>query len=165
MVPQDPLLFSGSLRRNLDPEGKCTDDQIWYALECTFMKEIIQAFPDRLEMDVGERGGTFSIGQRQLLCLARAMLRFSTIVILDEATSSIDRDTDALIQSSLLQNFSNCTVVTIAHRLETIMNYDRVAVMAEGRILEIGNPKELARTDGTEFNDMVLTAGIDIDAL
>lgn len=165
MVPQDPLLFSGTLRQNLDPESKCSDEQIWHALECTFMKDTISVAPDRLEMGVGERGGAFSIGQRQLLCLTRAMLRFSTIVILDEATSSIDRDTDSLIQSTLLRNFQNSTVITIAHRLETIMNYDRVAVLDNGEIVELGNPKMLARTEGTHFNDMVMTAGIDIDNL
>lgn len=165
MVPQDPVLFSGTIRHNLDPNDCRTDVELWNALEACYMKDVVMAHPEKLEMDVGERGGSFSIGQRQLLCLARAMLRKSRLVIMDEATSSIDRDTDALIQKSIRKCFEHATVITIAHRLETIMEYDRVIVMADGRIIEAGIPKELARTEGTAFNDMATTAGIDIDEL
>ena len=165
IVPQDPTLFTGTLRENLDPYGKLSDSEIWAALEKVYMRDVIASYPNRLEMDVGERGGSFSIGQRQLLCLARALLRNARIVIMDEATSSIDRDTDALIQQTLRDCVKNATVVTIAHRLETIMEYDRVIVMAEGRILESGPPKLLAHQEESEFAQMVIIAGIDRDTL
>lgn len=165
MVPQDPVLFSGSIRENLDPLGTATDDLIWQALENTFMKDAIQAHPDLLEMGVGDRGGAFSIGQRQLLCLARALLRRSKVVIMDEATSSIDRDTDALIQTTLRTAFTDATVLTVAHRLETIMDYDRVLVMDFGRIVEQGVPRQLAKVEDGVFAEMVYTAGIDMDSM
>ena len=165
IVPQDPTLFTGTLRENLDPYGQLSDSEIWTALEKVYMRDVIASYPSRLEMDVGERGGSFSIGQRQLLCLARALLRNARIVIMDEATSSIDRDTDALIQQTLRDCVKNATVVTIAHRLETIMEYDRVIVMAEGRIVENGPPKLLARQEGSEFAQMVSISGMDLDTL
>lgn len=165
MVPQDPILFSGTLRDNLDPQGQITDADIWAALEKICMRDLVANHPDRLLMDVGEGGGLLSVGQKQLLCLARALLRRSHLVIMDEATSAIDRDTDALIQATLRISFAGATVITIAHRLETIMEYDRVLVMGEGRILEAGRPKELACTDGSYFAEMVSIAGIDVDKL
>lgn len=165
MVPQDPILFSGTLRDNLDPQGRLADADIWVALEKTCMRDLVASHPDRLLMDVGEGGGLLSVGQKQLLCLARALLRRAHLVIMDEATSAIDRDTDALIQATLRASFAGATVITIAHRLETIMEYDRVLVMGEGRILEAGRPKELACTDGSYFAEMVYIAGIDVDQL
>lgn len=165
MVPQDPILFTGTLRQNLDPESQLTDKEMWDALENTYMRETIMSHHELLEMDVGERGGYFSIGQMQLLCLARAMLRKSKIIIMDEATSSIDHDTDVLIQKSLRTCFKDATVITIAHRLETIMEYDRVLVMADGEILEMGKPKELAKQSTSLFADMANAAGIDVDNL
>ena len=163
MVPQDPVLFTGTIRFNLDPESSCTDAQIWSVLEHTFLRDIVQSHPDRLEMDVSNCGGLFSVGQKQLLCLARAILRQSPLVIMDEATSSVDRDTDALIQQSLRTCFRGSTIITIAHQLEAILDYDRVIVMAGGQIVEMGEPKALARNTESEFGQMISASGIIIE--
>jgi ABC-type multidrug transport system fused ATPase/permease subunit len=132
-------------------------------LEKPFCKHLAERNPLGLDLDVGDRGSIYSGGQKQSICLARALLRKSKVIIMDEATSSIDRDTDALLQQSLRTCTSGVTVITIAHRLETILMYDRVLVMAEGRIIENGNPIELALKKDGEFSDMCCTAGIDIE--
>jgi ABC-type multidrug transport system fused ATPase/permease subunit len=161
MVPQDPVLFGGTLRFNLDPEEKNSDAELFEALESTFLLELVSSHPLKLEMDVSG----LSMGQRQLLCLARSVLRRSKLVILDEATSSIDRDTDAMIQQSMRRCFSDATVLCVAHRLETIMHYDRVIVMAAGRILEMGPPTKLACMEGSVFSGMCSAAGVDVNPI
>lgn len=159
MVPQDPILFRGSVRSNLDPEGQMNDETIWAALDATFLRDLVAGSPAKLEIDVSN----FSIGQQQLVCLARAMLRNSRLVIMDEATSSIDSETESLIQSSLRTAFRNSTVITVAHRLETIMAYDRVVVMGGGQVLEVGTPNCLAATKGSIFAEMMAASGIVIN--
>eukprot|EP00762_Andalucia_godoyi_P004436 ANDGO_08139.mRNA.1 ABC transporter C family member 3 len=140
IIPQDPFLFSGTVRSNLDPFDQHTDDEIWMALERAHLKLVVSELPLKLCAPVMEYGANFSTGQRQLFCLARALLRSAQILVLDEATASVDGDTDALIQKTIRAEFSNCTILTIAHRLNTIVDYDRVIVMDGGRIVETGMP-------------------------
>lgn len=162
MVPQDPVLFSGTLRSNLDPFSLNSDAQIWRALESVHLKDSIAQHPRKLDMLIDKAGGDFSIGQRQLLCLARAVLKGSRIIVMDEATSNLDRETEALMQQSLEETFREATIITIAHRLETVMHYDLIVVMGGGRILEAGNPRELARKGEGEFQRMLKSSALDL---
>ncbi len=163
IVTQDPVLFSGTLRFNLDPEGKYPDAAVWHVLEATRMNSDIASHPLKLDMPVEDGGANFSVGQRQLLCLARALLRNpAPILLVDEATANVDFDTDARIQEALRQHLIDrpgTTMITIAHRISTIIDYDRVAVLGNGHLLEWGNPRELMAQKG-HFREMVEKAGI-----
>jgi len=143
IIPQDPVLFSGTVRSNLDPACQHTDDELWSALEKAHLKAYIIQLSKKLESEVLPHGENFSVGQRQLVCLARAILRKARILIMDEATANIDFHTDALIQESVRKEFASSTVLTIAHRLNTIMDYEKVLVLDHGRVIEFGKPAEL----------------------
>jgi ATP-binding cassette, subfamily C (CFTR/MRP), member 1 len=143
IIPQDPVLFSGSLRINLDPFQKYSDDQIWFALESVNLKEFVTSLEGKLSFNCSESGGNLSVGQRQLICLARALLRKTTILILDEATASIDHNTDKLIQETIKTKFNHSTVLTIAHRINTILDSDRIMVLDNGEIVEFDSPSVL----------------------
>ncbi|XP_039213001.1 canalicular multispecific organic anion transporter 1 isoform X2 [Crotalus tigris] len=159
IIPQDPILFSGSLRMNLDPFDQYSDEDIWHALELAHLKSFVQALPEGLSSPVSEGGENLSVGQRQLVCLARALLRKTKILILDEATAAVDMETDHLIQETIRSEFANCTVITIAHRLHTIMDSHRVMVLQEGKIVEFDSPEQLLQQQGI-FAGMVREAGI-----
>jgi ATP-binding cassette subfamily C (CFTR/MRP) protein 4 len=153
IIPQDPVLFIGSLRKNLDPFGEYSDYEIWQALEEVQMKNLIVSLPSGLETVVIEGGNNFSVGQKQLLCLVRAILRNAKIIVLDEATASIDLETDELIQFTIRRRFEECTVLTIAHRLNTVMDSDKILVMDSGRVAEFGEPQQLLQdTDGMFYS-------------
>ncbi|OWF39706.1 Multidrug resistance-associated protein 5 [Mizuhopecten yessoensis] len=154
-IPQDPVLFAGTLRYNLDPLGKYTDADIWAALEQVHMKEKMKLLEQTLYLHIAENGEKFSVGERQLICLARAILRQNKILLLDEATASIDTSTDALIQETIRDSFSDCTVLTIAHRLNTVLHCDVILVMEAGRVIETGNPQTLLQNPYSHFSNMI----------
>ncbi|KAI6200171.1 Mrp-4 [Aphelenchoides besseyi] len=158
IIPQDPVLFSGTLRFNLDPFNKHSDDQLWKAMEQSHLKDFALTLTDGLQQEITEGGANLSVGQRQLLCLARALLRRSKILVLDEATASMDVETDALIQQTIRREFSTCTVLTIAHRLNTIADYDRVLVLHMGQVQEFDSPQRLLNNPRSLYSIMVSTS-------
>ncbi|XP_067646399.1 probable multidrug resistance-associated protein lethal(2)03659 [Eurosta solidaginis] len=143
IIPQEPVLFSGTMRYNLDPFDEYSDAKLWNALEEVKLKSVVAELPSGLQSKISEGGANFSVGQRQLVCLARAILRENRILVLDEATANVDPQTDALIQVTIRDKFRNCTVLTIAHRLNTVMDSDKVLVMDAGQVVEFGSPHEL----------------------
>uniref|UniRef100_A0A3Q2Y780 ABC-type glutathione-S-conjugate transporter n=1 Tax=Hippocampus comes TaxID=109280 RepID=A0A3Q2Y780_HIPCM len=159
IIPQDPVLFSGSLRMNLDPFDTYTDEEVWSSLELAHLKNFVSNLPDKLNHECSEGGENLSLGQRQLVCLARALLRKTKILVLDEATAAVDLETDTLIQSTIRTQFEDCTVLTIAHRLNTIMDYTRVIVMDRGHISEMDSPTNLIAQQG-QFFRMCREAGL-----
>lgn len=161
IVPQEPALFSGTLRFNLDPHGRYSDDELWLALERTSMKEAALDLPGRLDGEVQECGQNFSIGQKQLLCLTRALLLKSSIIVMDEATANIDLETDEQIQKTLRENFKQNTLITIAHRINTIIDYDRIIVMDAGEVVEQGPPAVLMSQEDSIFASLASEAGIE----
>ncbi|XP_076435453.1 ATP-binding cassette sub-family C member 4-like isoform X2 [Babylonia areolata] len=159
IIPQDPVLFTGTLRRNLDPFGYHGDQQLWKALSEVQLKSAVEDLPAGLETSVSEGGVNFSVGQRQLICLARAILRRNRILLIDEATANVDPKTDELIQETIRDKFRECTVLTIAHRLHTIMDSDRVMVLSEGQIMEFEAPHLLLQRGSGLLYDMVQQTG------
>ena len=155
IIPQDPVLFSNSVRYNLDPFGLKSDEEIWEALRKVKLGDSIAALAKGLEEMVTEGGDNFSQGQRQLLCIARSLLRNPKILVMDEATASIDNTTDAAIQEMIRDNFAQATVLTIAHRLNTIMDSDRVLVLKDGRVAEFDTPGNLLSNSQSIFYGMV----------
>uniref|UniRef100_A0A665UWF5 ATP-binding cassette, sub-family C (CFTR/MRP), member 9 n=1 Tax=Echeneis naucrates TaxID=173247 RepID=A0A665UWF5_ECHNA len=155
IILQDPVLFSGSIRFNLDPERTCTDDRLWEALEIAQLKNMVKALPGGLDAVVTEGGENFSVGQRQLFCLARAFVRNSSILIMDEATASIDMATENILQKVVMTAFADRTVVTIAHRVHTILKADVVIVMKRGNILEYDKPEILLEQEDGMFASFV----------
>ncbi|XP_078519306.1 multidrug resistance-associated protein 1-like isoform X2 [Lissotriton helveticus] len=159
IIPQDPVLFSGSLRMNLDPFDSYSEEDLWKALELAHLKSFVVGLPDKLDHACSEGGENLSVGQRQLVCLARALLRKSKILVLDEATAAVDLETDDLIQSTIRVQFADCTVLTIAHRLNTIMDYTRIMVFDKGQLVECGRPSDLLAQKGL-FYGMAKDANI-----
>jgi ABC-type multidrug transport system fused ATPase/permease subunit len=148
IIPQDPILFSGTVRSNLDPFSAHNDDEMWLALERSGLAPIIKRNPGGLDATVDSHGENWSAGERQLLCLARALLAKSRIILMDEATSSVDPQTDSAIQECIAKDLEKSTVLIVAHRLNTIMHCHRVIVLEAGRIIEQGDPQHLAQMDG-----------------
>ncbi|XP_067906009.1 ATP-binding cassette sub-family C member 12 [Heterodontus francisci] len=155
VIPQDPVLFVGTVRYNLDPFGDYKEDAIWEALERTYMKDRVSKLPKKLESEVIENGENFSVGERQLLCLARLLLRSSKIIVLDEATASIDTKTDSLVQQTIREAFKDCTMLTIAHRLNTVLACDRILVMHNGKAVEFDKPAVLVKNQDSIFASML----------
>uniref|UniRef100_A0A8B9CS09 ABC-type glutathione-S-conjugate transporter n=1 Tax=Anser brachyrhynchus TaxID=132585 RepID=A0A8B9CS09_9AVES len=154
VIPQDPVLFSGTLRMNLDPLNQYTDADIWTALEVTQLKNFVADLPDQLEYKCTDRGENLSAGQKQLVCLARALLQKAKVLILDEATAAVDLETDLQIQSTLRTQFKESTVLTIAHRINTIMDCDRILVLDNGQISEFNTPEQLIAQKGLFYRLM-----------
>ena len=186
IIPQDPVLFSGTLRSNIDPFESYTDQEIWNVLNLSHLKTFASSQPSGLDYEIAESGSNLSVGQRQLICLARALLRKTKILILDEATASVDLDTDDLIQgkfylhftkkyilfrnfsfhdfffflATIREEFSDCTVLTIAHRLNTILDSSRIMVMSDGQVIEFDTPENLLKNSNSNFYGMAKDAGL-----
>uniref|UniRef100_A0A0P4ZLR4 ABC-type glutathione-S-conjugate transporter n=1 Tax=Daphnia magna TaxID=35525 RepID=A0A0P4ZLR4_9CRUS len=160
IIPQDPVLFSGTLRMNLDPFNSYSDEDVWTALEHAHLKTFVKSLPAGLEHEASEGGENLSVGQRQLICLARALLRKTQVLILDEATAAVDLETDDLIQATIRKEFKEGTVITIAHRLNTILDSNRVMVLDKGEIKEYAPPDELLANKNSLFYSMARDAGL-----
>lgn len=166
--PQDPVLFSGTLRFNLDPRHQFDDGQVWRALEIAHLKDFVTSTtrgPSTdgcrgLDLPIYDGGENLSVGQRQLVCLARALLRKTKVLILDEATAAVDLETDDFIQEAIRTEFKECTVLTIAHRLKTIMDYDQILVLDNGKVAEFDTPATLLANPASAFHAMALDAGV-----
>ncbi|TPX38128.1 hypothetical protein SmJEL517_g00165 [Synchytrium microbalum] len=158
-IPQEPVLFSGTIRSNLDPFDQYSDEAIWAALGQSDMKGVVANTPGALEAAVTENGENWSQGQRQLLCLARALLRKSKIVILDEASASVDGETDEFIRATIRRDFADSTIITIAHRLDTVVDYDKILVLSHGTVLELDTPHNLLSNPNSAFSKMVDETG------
>uniref|UniRef100_A0A5F7ZAY4 ATP-binding cassette sub-family C member 10 n=1 Tax=Macaca mulatta TaxID=9544 RepID=A0A5F7ZAY4_MACMU len=154
IIPQEPFLFSGTVRENLDPRGLHKDRALWQALEQCHLSEVITSMGG-LDGELGEGGRSLSLGQRQLLCLARALLTDAKILCIDEATASVDQKTDQLLQQTICKRFANKTVLTIAHRLNTILNSDRVLVLQAGRVVELDSPATLRNQPHSLFQQLL----------
>uniref|UniRef100_A0A8C4HKW0 Cystic fibrosis transmembrane conductance regulator n=1 Tax=Dicentrarchus labrax TaxID=13489 RepID=A0A8C4HKW0_DICLA len=159
IIPQDPVLFTGSMRKNLDPFNQHTDEELWNALREVQLKSVVEELPGKLETVLAESGSNFSVGQRQLVCLARAVLRKNRILIIDEATANVDPRTDELIQKTIREKFRECTVLTIAHRLNTIIDSDRILVLDAGNIHAYDEPYTLLQDPEGIFYKMVQQTG------
>uniref|UniRef100_A0A673JAX1 Multidrug resistance-associated protein 7-like n=1 Tax=Sinocyclocheilus rhinocerous TaxID=307959 RepID=A0A673JAX1_9TELE len=154
IIPQDPFLFSSSVRENLDPHGLHPDFSLLDAIEQCHLGDVVQRIGG-LDSEVGERGKSLSVGQRQLLCLARALLTEANILCIDEATASVDHKTDMLLQKTIREKFKDKTVLTIAHRLNTIMDSDRVLVMHAGKVVEFDSPAALCQREDSVFQKLL----------
>lgn len=168
------MLFAGTLRANLDPFNRYSDDDIWRALEHAHLKSFVKSkrlylknvhnlsydffrsigLPAGLQHEITESGQNLSVGQKQLICLARALLRKTKILILDEATAAIDLETDDLIQKTIRSEFEQCTVLTIAHRLNTIMDSNRIMVLDKGKVVEFDTPQALLDNKDSVFSTL-----------
>jgi ATP-binding cassette subfamily C (CFTR/MRP) protein 1 len=165
IIPQDPTLFRGTIRSNLDPFGEHSDMDLWSALRQADLVGAEAQIEDKtarihLDSTVEEEGLNFSLGQRQLMALARALVRGSQIIVCDEATSSVDMETDQKIQKTIASGFKGKTLLCIAHRLKTIINYDRIVVMDQGKIAEVDTPVALYEMSGSIFRGMCERSGI-----
>eukprot|EP01016_Furgasonia_blochmanni_P000847 TRINITY_DN10273_c0_g1_i3.p1 TRINITY_DN10273_c0_g1~~TRINITY_DN10273_c0_g1_i3.p1 ORF type:complete len:342 (-),score=74.97 TRINITY_DN10273_c0_g1_i3:145-1170(-) len=150
IIPQDPSLFEGTVRFNLDPQGNHSDEEIWNVLEMVCLKDSIES-EGGLDANVRENGENFSAGEKQLLCIARAILKSSKIILIDEATSNVDVRTDHIIQNVLQTVFRKSTVLTISHRLNSVIHADRVLVLQAGAVAEFENPNVLLRNPDSLF--------------
>lgn len=162
MIPQEPVLFGRTtLRYNLDPLSEYLEEALEQVLKEVRMdsKDVI---PDGLDTELQDGGSSFSVGQRQLLCMARAVLRKSKIVLLDEATASVDNVTDDAIQQTIRKVFASSTVLCIAHRIRTIMDSDAVLVMGQGKCIEMGSPEELLANRSSQFRSLAIESKIDV---
>ncbi|XP_075729275.1 ATP-binding cassette sub-family C member 3-like [Rhipicephalus microplus] len=163
VIPQDPSLVRGTLRMNLDPTEAHSDEQLWQAVRQAHLAPLVKGHPAGLDMETADGGANLSVGQRQLVCLARALLRDSKILFLDEATSQMDGDTDRLIQATLREAFAKSTLIAIAHRIHTVLDYDRILVMDEGRVREYDTPTSLLTNPDSAFYKMAMNAGFTAD--
>ncbi|KAJ3129518.1 Multidrug resistance-associated protein 1 [Physocladia obscura] len=160
MIPQNPILFDGTVRSNIDALAKYTDDDIWYALECVGMKEYVSRLSNKLDSTITEGGTNLSAGQRQLLCLTKVLLEKNKILIMDEATSSVDAESDLRIQDSMKTHFKSATVISVAHRLNTISGFDKVLVLENGKAAEFEAPYVLLQKENSIFKEMVNAMGV-----
>ncbi len=175
IIPQDPVLFNGTVRENLDPFDNADDATIWAALDRVNLKPFIAGLEGKLQFTVLQNGENFSVGQRQLICLARALIRDTNILVLDEgisfqqyciliffylATAAIDVETDAIIQKTIREDMKHCTIITIAHRIGTLMDYDRILVLDHGKLIEYDTPQALLKDKKGMFYGLAKESGL-----
>ncbi|XP_060250586.1 ATP-binding cassette sub-family C member 4-like isoform X9 [Ovis aries] len=156
---QEPVLFTGTMRKNLDPFNEYLEEELWNVLEEVQLKEAIKALPSGLDTELAESGLNLSVGQRQLVCLARTVLRKNQILILDKATSNVDPRTDEFIQKKIREKFTQCTVLTITHRLSTVIDCERILVLDSWRRREFARPYDLLQNTDSLFYKMVQKLG------
>ncbi|XP_065757876.1 ATP-binding cassette sub-family C member 4-like [Muntiacus reevesi] len=156
---QEPVLFTGTIRNNLDPLNGHTDEELWNALEEVQLKDTIEHLPCKMNTELAESGLNLSVGQRQLVCLARAILKKSQILVIDKATSNVDPRTDELLQKKIREKFAQCTVLTIAHRLSNVIDCQQITVLDSGRHRETGGPYSLLKNENTLFYKMARQLG------
>ncbi|KAJ3248370.1 Multidrug resistance-associated protein 1 [Chytriomyces hyalinus] len=159
IIPQEPVLFTGTMRTNIDIEGSFSDQQIWEALELVGMKEYVSELPEKLDAPVSEHGENLSVGQRQLMMLASAICHRPKILVMDEASSSVDQAADLLIQASIRTHFKDTTVISIAHRVNSIADFDRIMVLDAGSLVEFDTPAALLERPGGVFKSLVDATG------
>lgn len=159
IIPQDPTLFAGTVRENLDPLNELSDAELWQALERAHLKPYIGSLNGGLSFEVSQNGENFSVGQRSLICLARALLRKTKILVLDEATAAVDVETDELIQKTIRTEFKDRTILTIAHRIKTVMDSDKILVLEKGKVEEFDEPKKLMKAKDGLFYSLAHQAG------
>ncbi|KAI0500665.1 hypothetical protein KFK09_018881 [Dendrobium nobile] len=155
IIPQDPTLFEGTVRGNFDPLRQYSDQKIWEVLDKCQLGEVIRSNDKKIDSTVIENGENWSVGQRQLFCLGRALLKRSSILVLDEATASVDSATDGILQETIRQEFNECTVVTIAHRIHTVIDSDLILVLSDGRVLEYDTPAKLLEREDSSFSRLI----------
>ncbi|KAF6262121.1 P-loop containing nucleoside triphosphate hydrolase protein [Scenedesmus sp. NREL 46B-D3] len=159
IIPQEPVMFKGSVRSNLDPFGEASDNELWHALALVHLKQAVAELPGGLDGPVLEGGSNFSLGQKQLICMARCVLKRTHILVLDEATAAMDLQTDLLIQRTIRRVFQGRTTLTIAHRLDTIIFSDKILAMAQGQVKEFDKPSTLLQDPRSMFNMLVEDTG------
>ncbi|EEQ38935.1 hypothetical protein CLUG_03061, partial [Clavispora lusitaniae ATCC 42720] len=170
IIPQDAQVFEGSIRSNLDPTNIYTDEQLWKSLELSHLKDhVLNMYAERsteesditsaLDVKMSEGGSNLSVGQRQLMCLARALLVPSPILVLDEATAAVDVETDQVLQETIRSEFKDRTILTIAHRLNTIMDSDRIVVLEHGEVAEFDTPANLLKRKDSLFYSLSKQGG------
>lgn len=155
VIPQEPTIFGGTVRTNVDPFDQHSDREIWESLEKCMIADAVRDKPERLDFLVSSQGENWSVGERQLLCLARALVKKARILVLDEATASLDISTDAVIQRAIRQQFAHCTVINVAHRIPTVIDSDRVLVFDDGHLIENDSPKNLLADQSSLFSKLV----------
>lgn len=155
IIPQDPFLFDGSLRENLDPSNSNDDSKLWAVLQKCRLDQKFRSDAAGLDLKIEEKGKNLSSGEKQLVCLARAILTNRKILCIDEATASVDFETDHFIQRTIRQEFEHFTVLTIAHRIDTILDYDKILVLDKGKLIEFDTPKNLLSNEMSAFYSLV----------
>jgi len=159
IIPQNPVLFKGPLRAYLDPFGEYSDGDLWRCIRQVGLTDRISSDEKKLDIPVEENGENFSVGERQMLCMTRALLRQSRIVIFDEATAAIDHETDQKLQRVIREAFAKSTVLTIAHRLDTILDSDRILVLEDGQVVEFASPSALVKKRSGHFFELMQEGG------
>ena len=160
IIPQDPALFTGTIRFNLDPFNNHSDDEVFRSLDHAHLREYVNSLEEGIHHQIVEGGANLSIGQRQLICLARALLQKSKILVLDEATASVDFATDELVQNTIRAEFKDCTTITIAHRLRTVLDSSRILVLDHGELEEYDTPERLLKNPNSSFHSLALKANV-----
>ncbi|CAA93309.3 ATP-binding cassette transporter abc2 [Schizosaccharomyces pombe] len=160
IIPQENQAFEGTIRENLDPNANATDEEIWHALEAASLKQFIQTLDGGLYSRVTEGGANLSSGQRQLMCLTRALLTPTRVLLLDEATAAVDVETDAIVQRTIRERFNDRTILTIAHRINTVMDSNRILVLDHGKVVEFDSTKKLLENKASLFYSLAKESGL-----